>query len=131
VGEALDEGARDDRGMGSDAPHPPERREAGAEVLALDDEEGPLDHVLRPGPGGRQGGAQVAQERRAWRASKPATNRWPVGSALSPRDERRRSRAATWLRSIGFVVSPCARCRPVRTCLVSGNTAWMAVMDGW
>ena len=35
---------------------------AGTEVLAVDDDDVPLHDVLRPGTGGRQGRAQVAQD---------------------------------------------------------------------
>src|SRR5262245_11770326 len=62
MGEALDEGGRNDRRIGADAPDPLERREAGTEVLALDDEEAPFDDVLRTDTGSRQGGAQVSQD---------------------------------------------------------------------
>src|SRR3990172_12953248 len=62
VGEALDDGGRDDRRIGSVAPHALERRVAGTEVLAVDDEDAPLHDVLRPGIGGCQGRAQVAQD---------------------------------------------------------------------
>jgi hypothetical protein len=41
---------------------PHARRVAGPEVLAVDDDDVPLHEVLRPGTGGRQGRAQVAQD---------------------------------------------------------------------
>ena len=53
------------------------------------------------------------------------------GEGLSPREDRRRSRVGMWLRSTHLVVSPRARCSPVRTCVASGNTAWTAWMYGW
>ncbi len=62
MGEALDDGGRDDRRIGSVAPHSLERRVAGTDVLAVDDEDVPLHDVLRPGTGSRQGRAQVAQD---------------------------------------------------------------------
>ena len=62
MGEALDDGGRDDRRIGSVAPRSLERRVAGTEVLAVDDDDVPLHDVLRPGTGGRQGRAQVAQD---------------------------------------------------------------------
>jgi hypothetical protein len=62
MGEALDNGGRDYRRIGSVAPRSLERRVAGTEVLAVDDEDVPLHDVLRPGTGGRQGRAQVAQD---------------------------------------------------------------------
>src|SRR5262249_18703289 len=61
MGEAPADGGRDDRRIGSVAPHSPERRVAGSEVLALHDEDVPLHDVLRPGTGGSQGGTQVAE----------------------------------------------------------------------
>ncbi len=67
----------------------------------------------------------------ACRASKPAKKRWPVGTVFIPREERSRSRVGTWLRSMGFVVSPCARWSPVRLCVAAGKTSWTARRYGW
>jgi hypothetical protein len=49
-------------GLGRSPQHSLERRVAGSEVLAIDDEDVPLHDVLRPGTGGRQGREQVAQD---------------------------------------------------------------------
>jgi len=68
--------------------------------------------------GGRSatsGASGTCPRYRAWRASNPSKKRCPVARVLSPREERSRSRVGTWLRSMGFVVSPHARCKPVRT----------------
>ena len=62
MGEALDDGGGDDRRIGLIAPHSLERRVAGSEVLALDDEDVPLHDVLRRGTGSRQSRVQVAQD---------------------------------------------------------------------
>jgi hypothetical protein len=83
MGEALDDGGRDDRRIGSVAPRSLERRVAGTEVLAVDDDDVPLHDVLRPGTGGRQGRAQVAQDCSVSAAMSPMPTMFPSASTAS------------------------------------------------
>jgi hypothetical protein len=50
------------RAVDARCPRSLERRVAGPEVLAVDDDDVPFHDVLRPGTGSRQGRAQVAQD---------------------------------------------------------------------
>src|SRR5262245_17930663 len=62
MGEAFDDGGGDKRRVGSVAPYALERRVAGPEVLALDDEDVPFHDVLRPSTRCGQGRANIEQD---------------------------------------------------------------------
>jgi hypothetical protein len=52
--------------------------------------------------------------------------RWCLGRASCAID-----RVGMWLRSIGLVAIPRARCKPLRRCRTSGQVCWSALMYGW
>ena len=66
-------------GVRSIAPHSLERRVAGTEVLAFDDEDVPLHDVFGPGTGGLEGRAQVAQHLLGLRGDVPDADDVPFG----------------------------------------------------
>jgi hypothetical protein len=61
--------------------------------------------------------APMCPRRIAWLTSIPSSSRCPVATEWKPRIGRTRSLIGTWERSMAFVVSPRARCKPVRMCV--------------
>src|SRR5438876_2683367 len=62
-----------------------------------------------------------------WSGASARAQRMPSGATSSR--VHRRSRVGTRLRSIGWVVSPVARCHPLRLC-TAGGTVLAVLIDG-